>query len=693
MEKEYMPYIGGNFEKSDCKVLIIVDEVKDFADFKKSKYDNYCRYLIEENGAVQKILEQYDLKKDDVACYNYRYNCKAKIKLEKLKGKELTEYNNELKNCINKLEPYYIIIQREQITRNVAKRKKYFDSGKITFEKFLENKGIKRFECRKDGKQDPSLIKDQFLELKFSLNKINDFLKTLNPCQKYPVEYNKEKKCKKESFFIYNDQRENGRKSIISPKDLNEVYNLRQTNYSSEKEFRSDHRYDCNWEELNIKVCEELGIPFPNSEINHQLQCCVDYYKIKDCIKIALLIISELVSEDEKNKTSANTKNETISGKCLMVYAKDKKVALDNIVDKYKEIYKLNETDFYFFSYIDKSGLLYDLTEKNYQNLTEKPLSWYNEKLVEFIVENKPNTIVFLGGQLKITIFKNKIPSINKKIEEFLKENNISYFTEYRVTRENPSTKKDRLIQIKSLMENLQDDLNYLNPCNAAGELVLKNKKQIPESFLKEKTHDELCSKYHVPDSELERYCRYCNANGSLQKVIRKINEVILDDEKLEKFNRMVQLLGVAFVPLPMFFELLDSFKDESDFNRIEKIITDRSSMIAYNVEFWKKYKDNEEYEKKKMNSYNKRLNSFYTQLKEEHYVKEFLELIKERIFVEDQIKEIKIYRDLLCYQDFLSSHCECYRKEFYKAVRRGDFLEEKVRNGIKIRSWKPENP
>ena len=85
MEKEYMPYIGRNFEKSDCKVLIIVDEVKDFADFKKSKYDNYCQYLIEKNGAVQKILEQYDLKKDDVACYNYRYNCKVEIKLEKLK--------------------------------------------------------------------------------------------------------------------------------------------------------------------------------------------------------------------------------------------------------------------------------------------------------------------------------------------------------------------------------------------------------------------------------------------------------------------------------------------------------------------------------------------------------------------------------------------------------------------------------
>ena len=91
------------------------------------------------------------------------------------KGKELTEYNNELRNRINQLKPCNIIIQREQITRNVTKRKKYFDSGKITFEKFLEIKGIKLFECRKDGKQDSSLIKDRFLELKSSLNKINVF--------------------------------------------------------------------------------------------------------------------------------------------------------------------------------------------------------------------------------------------------------------------------------------------------------------------------------------------------------------------------------------------------------------------------------------------------------------------------------------------------------------------------------------
>ncbi len=735
MEKEYTPYIGKNFEKSKYRILIIIDEINDFADFKKTKYDNYCHYLIAKNDAVKKILAQYDLKKNDVACYNYRYNCKSEIKLEELKGKELTEYNNELRNRINQLKPCNIIIQREQITRNVTKRKKYFDSGKITFEKFLEIKGIKLFECRKDGKQDSSLIKDRFLELKSSLNKINVFLETLNPCIKTFAKTNKEKKREEESFFIYSKQSKNCKKSVISPKDLNKFYNLSQTNYASEKEFLSDHQYDHKWEELNIKVCEELGIPFPNNEISRQLQGCINYYNIKDCIKSALLIINELVSEDEEIKTSANTK--TKKGNYLIIFTDEKQKTLDKIKAEYKEKNKLSENNFYFHSYIDNFDLLYVLKEKNYQNLTERPLSWYNERLFKFIMENKPSAIVFCGGLLTKTIFKNKIPSINKKLNEFLMENNILYFTKDRVTRENPSTKKDRLFQIKSLMENLQDDLNNLNPCNAAGELALKNEKWygIPENLLKEKTYDELCTKYHVSDSELERYHRYRNADDTLQKVIRKVNEVMADDEELKKVNRMLLLLVGAFVPLPMFFELLDSFKDESDFNRIKKITTDRSSMIMYNVEFWEKYKDKKEYEKKKISSYNKRLNNFFTRLKEGHYDKDLLELMKERIFEENQIKKIKIYRDLsfFCcnadeYEDIkekeerikemidknrsalrkvkkdsdaaqqikekideLRSQKDKIKEDI--AIQRGDRPKEKDRNYILNHLWKPENP
>lgn len=731
MEKEYMPYIGKNFEKSKYRILIIIDEINDFADFKKTKYDNYCHYLIAKNDAVKKILAQYDLKKNDVACYNYRYNCKSEIKLEELKGKELTEYNNELRNRINQLKPCNIIIQREQITRNVAKRKKYFDSGKITFEKFLEIKGIKLFESRKDGKQDSSLIKDRFLELKSSLNKISVFLKTLNPCKKTFAKTNKEKKWEEESFFIYSKQSKNCKKSVISPKDLNKFYNHSQTNYASEKEFLSDHQYDHKWEELNIKVCEELGIPFPNNEISRQLQGCINYYNIKDCIKSALLIINELVSEDEEIKTSANTK--TKKGNYLIIFTDEKQETLDKIKAEYKEKNKLSENNFYFHSYIDNFDLLYVLKEKNYQNLTERPLSWYNERLFKFIMENKPSAIVFCGGLLTKTIFKNKIPSINKKLNEFLMENNILYFTKDRVTRESPSSKKNRLIQIKSLMEHFQGNLNYLNPCNTAGELVLKNEKiyAIPESLYKEKTHDELHSKYGIPNLDLDKYDQYHNANDVLQDAIRKVNEVIADDEELIKIRRMLPLLVDAFVPLPMFFELLDSFKNEADFNHIEKIITDRSSMIKYNIEFGEKYKDKKEYEKKKNNSYNRRLNNFYTRLKEVHYTKDFLELMKERIFWENQIEKIKIYRDI--------SYFVCNADEYKKikpieaaikknqsdlkrvkvdsdaakkikmkigdlrsrrdkikeniAISRGDRLDEKVREYILSQLWKPRNP
>lgn len=231
-------------------------------------------------------------------------------------------------------------------------------------------------------------------------------------------------------------------------------------------------------------------------------------------------------------------------------------------------------------------------------------------------------------------------------------------------------------------MESLQDDLSCLNPCNAAGELVLRNEKRygIPESYLKEKTHNELRSKYHVSDSELERYHRYRKANDTLQKVIRKVNEVMPDDEELKKVNRMLLLLVNAFVPLPMFFELLDSFKDESDFNRIKKIITDRSSMVEYNVEFWKKYKDKEEYEKKKIHSYNKRLNNFYTRLKEGHYVKDLLELMKERIFEENQIKKIKIYQDL----SFFSCNADEYEdiKEKEEPIKE---MIEKNRSALRV--------
>lgn len=716
MEKEYMPYIGKNFEKSKYRILVIIDELKDYADFRKSKYDNYCHYLIEKNNNIKFFLKKYHLKKSDIACYNYRYDCKSETKLKDLKGKELSKYNNELVKIINELKPWKTPLYGLQL-RKTINRKQIVDSGKkMYFEEFLKHKNIYLPEdeygtYRKDGKQDPSLIKNQLLKLKSSLNDIEFFLKFYNPCIK--------------SYFIYSAQCECCRKIILSPKDLDKLWNL------------SQGRYEEKLENLNIKICKKLGISFPDSRISSQLQYCMDYCDAKDCMKNALLIISELISEDKRNKTPANTKNEAIRGKCLMVYAKDKKEALDKIVDKYKEKYKLRENDFYCFNYIDKFDLLYSLKEKNCQNLTERPLSWYNKKLVKFIVENKPSTIVFLGGQLTKTISKNKIPSINKKIEEFLRENNISYFTEDLVTRENPSTKKDRLFQIKSLMENLQDDLNYLNPCNAAGELVLKNEKlyAIPESFFEEKSHDELISKYGVPDFELEKYNRFCNADNILQKAIRKVNEVIADDEELKKVNRMLLLLVGAFVPLPMFFELLDSFKDESDFNRIKKIITDRSSMIMYNVEFWEKYKDKEEYEKKKISSYNKRLNNFYTRLKEGHYVKDLLELMKERIFEENQIKKIKIYRDLSFFYynadeyedikekeepikemidknrsalrkvkkdsdaaqqikekiDELRSQKDKIKEDI--AIQRGDRPKEEDRNYILNRLWKPKNP
>lgn len=618
MKREYKPYIGEKFERSENRILIIVDEVKDLADFRKSKYDNYCRFLIEKNDDVKKILEQYDLKKNDVACYNYRYNCKDEIKLEKLKGKELTEYNNELKNRINQIKPWKIIIQREQITRNVAKRKKYFDSGKISFEKFLENKGIELIECRKDGKQDSSLIKEQLLELKSSLKKVDSFLKLLNPCEELFI---------KENYY---------------------------------------RNYRC----------------------------------IIDELQNASSITNKLERNDKRSNTSSNEKNEAKKGKYLIVYTKDKKVVLDNIVDKYKEIYKLSETDFCFFSYIDKFDLLYELKEKNYQNLTERPLSWYNEKLVEFVVENKPSTIVFLGGQLSKTISKNKIPSINKKIKDFLKENDIFYFTEDLVTRESISTKKDRLFQIKSLMESLQD---------------------------------ELCSKYHVSDSELERYHRYCKANDTLQKVIRKVNEALPtlpNNDELRKVRRMIPLLQDAFVPLPMFFELLDSFKDESDYIRIKSILSDITGMKAkvYNDEFREMHKE-KLYDKGKINSYNRRLNHFYTRLKEGHYG--YLEFMTNTIYMEYQIEKIKIYQNptLISFKGeafsivkkrnkeiesdrqilkSLKKDSECanvYREKIKKnrsiikkfgeeiAIRDGYRLEEKVRKYLLSRLWKPKNP
>ena len=725
-----MPYIGRNFEKSDCKVLIIVDEVKDFADFKKSKYDNYCQYLIEKNGAVQKILEQYDLKKDDVACYNYRYNCKVEIKLEKLKGKELTEYNNELKNCINELKPKpeKIIVQREQIKRNVAKRKKYFDSGKITFEKFLENKGIELVECRKDGKQGPFLI----IKLRTCLNVVDHFLKMFDLYKEFFI------KGKKKEYDIQSEIR---RKVILSSKELDELYNLSRKSSSSNLD-----KYDA----LVKKICNDFGVPFPadkaewNSEyqffldkINHKLNCYCDYRCFIDELQKALFIVNKLECNSERNKVSFNKKNEVKNGKCLIVFTNDKKKTLDFVVDKCKKKYKINECNFCFFNYIDEFDLLYFLKEKNCQNLTESPLSWYNKKLVKFIVENKPSTVVFCGGLLRKTIFKNKIPSINKKIEEFLIENNISYFTEDFVTRENPSTKKSQLIQIKSLVEQLQDVLNCLNPCNSAGELVFFYNDNdirhfIPESALHKKRQDELHAKCSVPDLELEKYDWYHKADETLQKAIKKVNEAVprITVDGLTKVRRMIPLLEETFVPLPMFFELLDSIKYESDFPRVESLFSDLNGVKikAYNDEFREKHKE-KTYDKGKIKSYNIRLNHFYTRLKEEHYG--YLELLTKTIFMEDQIEKIKIYQDLTLrvFDGGAWSIVKNRKKEIESdqrnldlskddpkmvekysdnikkihgiikkfgddiAVRDGFRLEEKVREYLLNHLWKPKNP
>lgn len=186
-------YIGKNFEKSDKRVLFVtsVTDVKNFVGDKDNfkveykivskkkgskedkpkikSYKDYFDYLKKENK-INEFLSKYNrkynahLSEDDIALYNYIYDCDVqgiKDKLElakrisgsvilsKLKSKLLdNKYNEMFQKQVSQIEPcpQLIVYVSAQIERTIRRQGLKLDA-------FLSNLGINSVILNSDGKQ------------------------------------------------------------------------------------------------------------------------------------------------------------------------------------------------------------------------------------------------------------------------------------------------------------------------------------------------------------------------------------------------------------------------------------------------------------------------------------------------------------------------------------------------------------
>ena len=342
---------------------------------------------------------------------------------------------------------------------------------------------------------------------------------------------------------------------------------------------------------------------------------------------------------------------------------------------------KLNKEVVALWGYItdyDENNQFKGLSDS--QILYQKGLKKFRLACQNFIYANKPQFVYFIDKSFARELRK-KVNGC--KFKEFLEGEHIEYSLISRdgknKERKNKELKNDTLLKIKNMLGELVSSLEnfeqkiitsdnqgerffkYKGDSHKKTKLIslkfldeLNNLKTFvgtDEEFSKDHSYDKLYQdlnlKKGIPTFYLDAYLMYKEAIDLSREMMQKIKKLFPPNEELIKLNRLLLLLSGAecYIALPMFFELLDSLKLNSDGNLECNVFKNKQSTIDYNNDFYERHKVHKYYDDEKIRSYEKRLNTFYHQLEIGGYSKDFLEIMEENIFCENEIKRIRIYR------------------------------------------------